>query len=188
MRRFGHVGDVFPLPFVAAAILLVVLIVLTPVLTATGQPAAGSIFSQAELIVDALPGNNSTTFYVHGLGTTARYANISLGFASGFNWTGSFPAGPLNWTNWENGSNVLAVIAGSLRDPVAVNVTALYVANGASAEYVGIFAFHLGVPPGSSVDTLTIVSDTPGIGGSSASVSDLPIFIPLANVGSGGSP
>jgi hypothetical protein len=186
VSRFERVGRLFPLPFVGVAILLGVLIILTPVLTAGGQPAAGSFLSQAELIVDALPGNNSTHFYVRGLGTTARYAEIQLGFAWGFNWTGAFPSLPLNWTDWQNGSNVLSVGGLTRGDPVAVNVSALYTANGVSALYVGIFAVDVGVPSGSTTDTLTVISATSGIGSFSTPVSNLPIPITLSNVGGGG--
>jgi hypothetical protein len=171
---------------VGVAILLGVLIVLTPVLTASGQPAAGSIFSQAELIVDTLPGNATTHFYVLGLGTTARYSVIRLGFSYGFNWTGVFPAGNLHWTDWQNASGVLSVSGVTDKDPFAVNVSALYTANGVSALYVGVFAIDVGVPVGSTTDTLTVVSDTAGIDSFSTPVTNLPILITLSNVGTGG--
>lgn len=189
MKRNGRIGELFPVPLVGVAILLGVVIVITPALTSTGgQPAAGSIFSQAELIVDALPGNNSTHFYVRGLGTTARYEEIRLGFAFGFNWTGGYPAGSLNWTDWMNGSDVLSLNQATEQNPVAVNVSALYTANGASALYLGVFALDVGVPAGSTTDTMTVVSDTPGISGFATAVTNLPIPITLANVGSGGGP
>jgi hypothetical protein len=188
VRGAGRLGEWFPWPFVFVAILLGVLIVLTPVLTAGGQPAAGSIFSQAELIVDALPGNNSTHFYVRGLGTTARYDAIDLAFAYGFNWTGAFPSGPLNWTVWQNTSNVLSTSFATNEDPVAVNVTALYTANGASALYVGVFAIDVGYPGGSTTETLSVVSDTSGISSFATALSNLPVPIVLSNVGSGGAP
>ena len=178
------------MPLVCVAILLAVLIVFTPYLSfsSSGQPAAGSIFSQAELIVDALPGNTTTHFYVHALSTTARFADIHLGLAFGFTWTGLFPTGLLNWTVWQNESEVLVVAAATNLTPVAVNVTAFYTANGASALYVGVFAIEVGVPVGSTTDTLTVASDTPGIGSFATPVANLPIPITLANVGSGGGP
>lgn len=186
MNRAERVGGLLPWPLVLAAFLLGLLIVLTPVLTATGQPPAGSIYTQAELIVDALPGNNTTHFYVQGLGTTARYAEIHLGFAFGFNWTGAFPLSRLNWTVWENGSGVLSVDATTQTVPVAVNVSALYTANGVSALYVGVFAIDVAVPNGSTTETLTVVSDTTGIGSFLTPVTNLPVPIPLTNVGPGG--
>ncbi len=173
-----------PLPFVGVALLLVVLIIATPLLT--GQPTAGGPLTQAELIVDALPGNNSTHYYVRGLSTTARYDEINLGFAFGFPWTGSFPSGRLNWTNWTNASGVLSVDRVAPYDPVAVNVTALYTVNGVNSLYAGLLAFDVGVAPGGTTESLTVVSATSGIGGFSTPISSLPVPILLAYVGSGG--
>jgi hypothetical protein len=173
----------FPRPLVGVALLLGLLIVFTPFLTSYGQPSAGSIFSQAELVVDALAGNATTHFYVRGLGTTARYATISIGFSFGFNWTGGWPSGNLTWTNWTNASNVLSVSTAVDRLPVAVNVTAYYVAAGASALYAGLFA--LNVTAGTSGPVLSVVSITPGIGDFSTPVSELPVPITLALVRTG---
>jgi hypothetical protein len=179
-------GQYFPRPLVGVALLLGLLIVFTPFLTSYGQPSAGSIFSQAELILDALPGNNTTHFYVHGLGTTARYANISVGFAFDFPWTGSWPSGPLNWTQWSNASSVLSVSAAVDRMPVAVNVSALYVANGVSALYVGLFALNLSL--GATGEVLSVASNTPGVGGFSTPVASLPVPITLALIRTGSAP
>lgn len=183
-RGRRRVEDLAPLPFVGVSLLLLVLIIATPVLT--GQSNGGGILTQAELIVDALPGNLSTHYYVRGLSTTARYAEINLGFASGFNWTGSFPTGALNWTDWQNASSVLAVDQATLDDPVAVNVTVLYSVDGVNALYAGLLAFDVGTPTGSSTETLTVVSATSGISGFSTPVTDLPVPILLAYVGTGG--
>ncbi|HXW66503.1 MAG TPA: hypothetical protein VEL82_01260 [Thermoplasmata archaeon] len=188
MRTGGPFADWFPAPLVGVALLLGLLIVFTPFLTSYGQPSAGTIFSQAELIVDGLPGNATVHFYVRGLGTTTRYAEIHLGFAFGFSWTGGWPSGPLNWTNWTNGTNVLAITANVDQLPAAVNVSALYTANGASVLYVGLLAVTIGVPSGQSADALIVASDTSGIGAFSTPVTDLPVPITLANVGSGGGP
>jgi len=188
VNRGGRLEGMFPGPLVGAALILALMIVVTPILTASGQPAAGSIYSQAELIVDGQPGNATTHFYVRGLGTTARYEEMNLSFAFGFNWTGSFPLGRLNWTDWLNASEILSIDASVTGNPVAVNVSALYSANGVSARYVGLFAMEVGVPAGSSVDTLTVVSHTPGIAGFTWPVASLPAFISLLNIGSGGPP
>jgi len=179
-----RIEDVAPLPFVGVALLLVVLIVATPVLT--GQSNGGGVLTQPEVVVDALPGNLSTHYYVRGLSTTARYAEINLGFAYGFNWTGAFPSGPLNWTGWQNASSVLAVDQTVSDDPVAVNVTALYSVNGVNALYGGVLAFYVGTPAGSTTEMLTVVSATSGIAGFSTPVTDLPVPILLAYLGTGG--
>lgn len=179
-----RIEDLAPLPFVGVALLLVVLIIATPVLT--GQSTAGGILTQPELIVDALPGNLSTHYYVRGLSTTARYAEINLGFAYGFNWTGAFPTAALNWSDWENASSILAVDRAVPEDPVAVNITALYSSDGVNALYAGVLAFYVGTPAGSTTEMLTVVSATPGIAGFSTPVADLPVPILLAYVGTGG--
>ncbi len=186
MSRSETLARWFPWPFVGVALLLVLLIVVTPVLTTSGQPAAGTIFSQAELVVDGLSGNNTTHFYVHGLGTTTRYASIALGFAFGFAWSSAgFPSAPLNWTHWENGSEVLSVSAGVDRMPVAVNVTALYEEGGAFALYAGTLAFNITTPAPSYSPTLVVVSGTSGISGFTFPVASLPVPIVLSEVGSG---
>ncbi len=143
--------------------------------------------SQAYLIVDGMPGNDSTHFYVRGLSTSARYSEIKLGFAYGFRWTGSFPSGRLNWTDWANASSVLSVDRAATGNPVAVNVSALYSVNGVNALYVAVLAVNVGTAPGSTTETLTIVSDTSGISGYSTSVANLPYSIPLSYAGTGGS-
>ena len=183
-RRARRLEELAPLPLVGVALLLVVLIIATPVLT--GQSSGGGLLAQPELIVDALPGNSSTHYYVRGLSTTTRYAELNLGFASGFNWTGGFPSGPLNWTGWTNESSVLSIDAGTAFDPVAVNVTALYSVDGVNALYVGLFAFDVGTPAGSTTEVLTVVSATAGVGGFSTPVPDLPVPILLAYAGTGG--
>jgi hypothetical protein len=182
----SRTAGLFPGPLVGVALLLALLIVLTPVLISNGQPAAGSIFSQAELIVDALPGNSTVHFYVRALSTTARYATIDLALATGFNWSGRFPSGTLNWTDWQNATSVVSISASANESPVAVSVSAQYSANGATAFYVGVLAFDVGTPPGSSTDTLTVESDTAGIAGFSTPLSNLPLPITLSYVGSGG--
>jgi hypothetical protein len=179
-------GKYFPGPLVGVALLLALLIVFTPFLTSYGQPSAGSIFSQAELVIDALPGETNVHYYVHGLGVTARYDSIAIGLAYGFSWTGGWPSGNLTWTNWTNGSNVLVVAGNTSRLPVAVNITADYVNAGVSALYAGEFALNLSSTSGT--DTLFVVSNTAGIGGFSTPVADLPVPIPLSLVRTGSAP
>lgn len=181
--RGPRLSELFPLPFVAVALLLLVLVFATPVLT--GQ-SSGGVLSQAELIVDALPGNDSTHVYVRGLSTTARYSEINLGLAFDFQWSGSFPGGLLNWSSWTNVSSVLSVDRIAPGNPVAVNVTALYTVNGVNSLYVGLLALDVGIPSGSTTPTLTVASGSPGIGGFAIPVADLPVVIPLVYAGTGG--
>ena len=133
--------ELFPLPFVAVVALLLVLIVLTPNLLSLGHPAAGSLETEAELLVDRVPNENVTHLYVQGLGTV-RYASITLAFARPS--AGSPPSAPAfrfgNQSVWND--SVLVGMTTSW-NPVAVNVSATYIdANGAVAYFVGVFEFN----------------------------------------------
>jgi hypothetical protein len=180
--------DYAPLPLVAVAALLVVLILFIPVLISTGQPAPG-ILTQAELIVDRIPGNATTHLYVHALGTTARYSEIWLGLAGGFDWSGAGTPiwSSLNWTTWWNESDVLSVSVAAAENPVGVNVTAQYVSPGGCARYVGVMAFFVG-PAAGGGDALYSASPS-GLGLPSAPVpvdnSSLPLTILLPLTASG---
>jgi len=175
-----------PARFAGMALLLVVLILLTPVLVSSGPPVAGSLLTQAELIIDRVPGANTSHFYLRGLGTTVRYTAMSIEVAGGFNWTGAFPSDGLVWTDGSNGTNILTVDWATSENPVALNVSAYYQAAGASALYVGVVAFEFTNPSGSSAGTLYSVTSTPGLTVSGpTSVTDLPLTLLLVNVGSG---
>lgn len=186
MTRRETFARLVPAPYAGAVLLLVVLILLTPVLVSNGPAVAGSLLTQAELIVDRVPGGNTTHFYVRGVGTTVRYTQLSIRIATGFNWTGSFPTDRLVWSNGTNGSELLSLTWSSDANPVALNVTALYNAAGASAYYVGVIAFYFATIAGASGQTLFAASSTPGltVNGPTA-VMNLPVTLLLVNVGSG---
>ncbi|HEV2519689.1 MAG TPA: hypothetical protein VGX00_03600 [Thermoplasmata archaeon] len=133
--------ELLPLPLVAVVALLLVLIILTPNLLSLGRPAAGSLETEAELLVDRSPGENVTHLYVKGIGTV-RYASITLALAHPP--PGNPPAAPVfafaNRTVWND--SITATWTTSW-NPVAVNVTALYVdPNGRAAYFVGVFEFN----------------------------------------------
>ncbi len=187
-RRFARLARYAPLPFVAVTVLLIVLILITPVLVSSGQPAPG-ILTQAELVVDRLPGNATMHFYVHGLGTTVRYAEIWIGVALGFNWSvvGRTPWTSLRWNIWQNDTFVLTSSYASVDNPIALNVTAYYSSSGGSAWYGGVLAFE--VTSGASGQVLNAVSETASVAvPSSVPVdnSSLPFPITLATVSAGG--
>lgn len=188
-RSSRRVGDYLPWPLVGVALLLVLLIVLTPVLNSSGgQPAAGTVFTQAELIVDRVPNGNTTHFYVRGLGSTVRYASIEVTWATGFNWTGSGTPvwSRLAWTIAINATDLLSTTLSTTENPIALNVTALYDANGI-ALYVGVFAFYISSGSASPPNSLIGISPTATvIVPPSTAISGLPLPIPLADVGSGG--
>ena len=111
---------------------------------------------------------------------------MSIQVATGFNWTGSFPSGPLAWTNGTNGSDVLTIEWATTDNVVALNISALYQAYGASALYVGVIAFEFTSLTDSSGGTLNSVSGTPGLGGTGQThISNLPLILPLVNLGGG---
>jgi hypothetical protein len=189
-----RLGKYAPLPLFSAAILLVVLILFTPVLLPTGGQPAPGILTQAELIVDRVPGNQTTHLYVHGLGTTARYSNIWVGLAGGFNWSGSGSPNwtALSWTRWSNETDVLSLSVASESDPVAITVTAYYVSPGGTAWYAGVVAFFVGAGPGPTGEALYTATNTSGLGLPSAPTpvdnASLPLTILLPFTSSGSPP
>ncbi|HTS33023.1 MAG TPA: hypothetical protein VMI55_03685 [Thermoplasmata archaeon] len=183
MNRKEQIGRLLPAPLAAIVILLVALILLTPILLSSGQPAPG-ILTQAELIVDRVPGSDVTHFYVRGVGTTTRYSEMSIEWAANFTWSTAFPTGTLNWSVGANLSDVLAAVFATSANPVALNVSALYQVSGSSTLYIGVLAFEVSGGGTSGTDLLSSVTDTPGLAGPApVSLSNLPLTIPLVNVG-----
>jgi len=188
-RRYW--GRYAPTPFVGAAVLLFVLILLTPVLISSGQPAPG-VLTQAELIVDRVAGSSVTHFYVRALGSTVRYAGIWVGVDENFSWSaaGSPPWSSLNWTTWWNSSEVVSFGFALYGNPVAVNITAFYESPGGTATYIGVLAFFVGTGSSGGPD-LFAASSTSGIAvPSSTSIdnSSLPLPILLVQGSSGSLP
>ena len=166
-RRF------FPMPWVGFAVLLLALIILTPVLYSTGPPAAGTIFTQAELVVDS--NGTATHLYLWGV-SDVRYQSLSLGILTGFVWGHRPDRSPATWTN---ATDSLAVVGATDRTLFAVNVSALYVSQG-SACYGGLVAFNL------TSTALAAQSFTPGLSiPSTVGLSSLPLSIALVNLGAG---
>jgi hypothetical protein len=189
VNRRDALARYFPAPFVATTLLLVILILLTPVLVPNGQPAGGTIFTQADLTLDRTPVSNVTSFYLHSPETSVRYALIDVRAATQFNWTGGFPSGPLNWTTVVDQPDLLAFQFNSTANPIALNITILYSYAGGQVYYEGTFAFFVGFPVGTSALTLFSVTTTAGTslppGVSTVPVASLPEFglIVLADVG-----
>lgn len=180
-----------PWPFVGAAVLLVILILLTPILISTTSHPAPGVLTEAILVVDRVPGENTTQFYVVAYGEAIRYAGIWVGVAENFSWAGAGSpdwAG-LQWTEYHNASDVVALPFNSSGNPVAVNVTAYYVSSSGNAVYGGELAFYVGstssgpsiyaatATPGVFVPTLTPVNN-----------ASLPFYIILTSVPMGSVP
>lgn len=185
MTRRETFARFVPARFASIALLLVVVILLTPVLLSSG-PAAVGLLTQAELIVDRVPGANLTHFYLRGVGTTVRYTQMSIEVATGFNWTGSFPTGRLAWSNGTNGSELLTLSWATDANPVALNISAWYQASGTSALYLGVVAFDFRSASGALGETLYSATSTSGLAVSGPTpISSLPVTVPLVDVGSG---
>lgn len=165
------------------ALLLVILLLLTPVLENTSMPIGGSLVTSAQLEVDTGT-NGSLLFYVLSNGHV-RFTTISvgvnlslpsqdLGSASGIHWT--------QWYNWSNRITTMFTLANVTQ--FAVNVTASYYQAGTtSPEYLswGVYGFQLSGPGGSG--TLTAYPLSAGLPATSSqtwSLSALPQTMVLA--------
>jgi hypothetical protein len=179
----GGLWSYFPIPLVAPAVLLVVLILFTPVLFESGPPAPGSLAVQAELTVTTTGPGNLTQFYVHPVSSAVAYTSIAMRSASNFVWAGNCPTSGLNWSAWQNVSAWPTETLSLLASPVVVEANATYTEGGQRAIYAGIIAFDVGP------DTLSYSAcygSTPGSG--SVSVSATPFGLALQDWGSGGPP
>ena len=167
--------EYFPTPLVGIAALLVALILLTPNLINNGAPPAGSILTQAELIVDRAPGTtNVTNFYVRGL-SLVHYASVNVSFASNYNYSSGTSISQLHWSNWTNSSYVLTITASSTANPVVINVTASYTESGV-VVYGGILAFYV---VGGTLYARQLVGYGASAPPSSTRVTSLPLYIIL---------
>lgn len=167
--RFPRVQRFFPLPLVAVAALLAILILITPNLTTP----AGSLATQAELLVDGVSGSNNTYLYVRGL-ATVRFTSIQLGVADLHNWSDIPPVSNLSFRVVVNVTNTLGSNFVTTYTPVAVNVTAIYRdSSGSCVSYSAIYAIDL------TPSNLLSIDLSGGGGVSSTSISNLPLILLL---------
>ncbi len=170
----------FPIPLVGAVAILLVLIVFTPILY--GPAGAGTFETQAELIIDQAPGSGVTTFYVHAVGDTVRYASIAIGVAGNLSWTGRCATpSAASWTVWENRSEMLEADVSTSANPVTVWAIATYTAGGATAVYSAEIAFNVGA---GSLAAAVCFGATPPSGGEP--LSGLPLVLLMQDWGSSG--
>jgi hypothetical protein len=173
----------FPIPLVGATAILLVLIVFTPILFSSGPPAAGTFQTQGELIIDRVPGNGSTDFYVHAVGSTVRYAEIAVALSVNFSWSGACPGPSVRWGTWGNRSNVLEESLTTRTDPVVVRATATYTAGGSTANYSAEVAFEA---TGGVFSAVACYGATPPT--TPQPVASLPLVLFLQDWGSGAPP
>jgi hypothetical protein len=170
-------------PFVAIVVLLLVLIGLTPNLLSTGAPTAGSLPTEAELIIDRAPSDNVTHLYVHGIGEV-RYTSIVIALDTVLSWPPSGPMSNLSFgapTMWKD---TLVATLSTAHDPFAVNVTAVFVDSaGATVDFVGVLAFDVA---SGTVSQISYVPSSNSI--TTTPVDQLPLSILLETVAPGGSP
>jgi hypothetical protein len=172
----------FPTPFVAIVVLLIVLIVLTPNLVSTGAPSAGSLPTEAELIVDRASTDTVTHLYVRGIGLV-RYTSIEMAIAGNFSWSAPPALANLSFGRTMTWNQTLVSSTTTPDDPFAVNVTAVYIdTSGVQADFIGTFAFEIA---GGVVSEIVYVPASGGV--TTTPVSALPLGILLETV-SGGSP
>jgi hypothetical protein len=179
----GGLRGLFPIPLVAPAVLLVVLILLTPILFESGPPAAGSLEVQARLIVNPVDSGRYTDFVVRAVGDTVVYREIGTRTSSSFSWGGICPTTGLNWSAWQNGTNVLTAALNVSGSPIAIEVNATYSEGGQVAIFAAEIAFAI------ASGTLSYSACYGVIPGSrSVSLGDTPLVVVLQNWGAGGPP
>lgn len=178
----GSLAPLFPVPLVGAAVLLAILIVLTPNLLSAGQPSAGSAESQLELLVDRAPtADNDTHLYLRGLGLV-RYQSLVLTWGnlsggaprnlSGVRWSEPISAGP-----------ALELETAVPSSDFAVNVTGVFVdTSGLGVEFSGEFAFAW------SGGTLLTTAYGGASGAGPTAPSSLPLILLLPEYPYGGGP
>lgn len=163
-------------PLVGVAVLLVILILLTPNLFPAG---GGSLQTRAELIVDRPAVTGNTSFYVESVGTSTRYQDVAVGLYALPMWPYTGNISRVRAWNWTNATETLVLVDQNATIPVAVNVTVKYTdPSGMTTVYVGRYGFDL------NATTLTwnAVNLLPGASTPPAAtpVADLPIFLLLA--------
>jgi hypothetical protein len=170
-------------PFVAIVVLLLVLIGLTPNLLSTGAPSAGSLPTEAELIIDRAPSDNLTHLYVHGIGEV-RYTSIAIALDTVLSWPPSGPMSNLSFGTATTWKNSLAATLSTANDPFAVNITAVFVDSaGTTVDFVGVIAFDVA---SGTVSQISYVPSSNSI--TTTPVDQLPLSILLETVAPGSTP
>ncbi len=177
----GRLSELFPLPFVAVVVLLVVLIFLTPNLLFSGNPPAGSLVTEAQLTIDAPPGSSMLHFYVQGL-SSVRYSVLSATLVGNVSWPPPSNLSGLHWKNVSYGTEVLSAAFLADGNPVALNVSATYVDSaGVAVTYWGLYALNVS---GSTLYTTSLDPSLPSVPPTPVASLPLTILLETATPGS----
>jgi hypothetical protein len=169
-------------PFVGLTVLLVLLILATPGLIGTGGPLAASGAAAACLDLDHYPGGNVTRFLVEACIGDVRYSELTLRLAAHPGWPVVASTHNLSWGYPLNVSESDWAAESTLANPVALNVSAVYVDSaGTTVTYVGAYAFN------STAGSISIQPLMSGLSSASTlALTVLPITLSLV-LGPGGS-
>lgn len=175
------------LSFGGVALLLVLLILITPALENGSTSPSGPLFSRGEIFVDYLP-NSTFTLYVESYGHV-RFSSISIAINTTANnlTTGSRPQ--LLWNLWQNSTDRLdASLSVTNTTDFVVNVTTVYESSPPitiTTSY-GEYGFMLGSGSSGLVLTAIPLGNLPATGPESWPVSQLPQALLLEETSSSG--
>ncbi len=169
------------------ALLLVLLILITPALENGVSTPSGSIFSRAELFVDYL-GNSSVALYVESYGHV-RFSSITLGVNTSLGNTtaGTFPS--LHWNYWQNATDRIdfSIFVQNTTE-FAINATTVY-ASPPPVTYTtsyGSYGFVLTPTASGLVMTVIPFGNLPSTQTQTWPVTDLPQALVLSERSSSG--
>jgi hypothetical protein len=182
-RSRESLAPYFPVPLVGSAVLLAVLILLTPNLLSSSSPTAGSLASQAELLVDRGSSNGGNTdLYLRGIGL-ARYTSLELRWSPLNSSNAPASLDGLHWRAVAQANGSLGIDA-VISDPAfAVNASAVYVdSSGTGVSYSALFAFSW------SGDVLATTAYGAAAGSGTTPQSEMPLILLLVEGPYGGGP
>ena len=127
-------------PFASVALLLVLLILLTPALE-QGITPAETVLSQGNLYVTVDP-NGTFTFLLESLGHLTL-SRVSLGVNGSARDIPGNATTPRGWNRWENGTQMVGeILSVNGTELFLLNATTVYDSANEQAMSVGVFAFQ----------------------------------------------
>ncbi len=168
-------------PFASVALLLVLLILLTPALE-QGLTPAGTVLSQGTLYV-TVDQNGTFTFLLESLGHLTL-SRISLGLNESARSIPGNATTPREWNRWENGTltvgELLSVNGTTL---FLLNATTVYDSSSEQAMSVGVFAFQwVPAPASSGGDRIVVTPVYPLVGPTTLPQGSAPTTYDLSRI------